>query len=73
MVFHDVSDRRRAEEALRASQARLRATFDQAAVGIVVADLDNQFREVNQRFCEILGYSADELHRLTFNQVVPPR
>lgn len=70
MVFHDVSDRRRAEEALHASQARLRATFDQAAVGIVVADLDNQFREVNHRFCEILGYSADELHRLTFNQVV---
>jgi two-component system CheB/CheR fusion protein len=72
MVFHDVSDRRRAEEALRASQERLRATFNQAAVGIVVADSNNLFLEANQRFCEILGYSPDELHRLTFTQVTHP-
>jgi PAS domain S-box-containing protein len=72
MVFHDVSDRRRAEDALRASQVRLRATFDQAAVGIVVADWNSQFLEANERFCEILGYSPDELHRLTFNQVTHP-
>ena len=72
MVFHDVSDRRRAEEALRATQVRLRATFDQAAVGIVVADLNSQFLEVNQRFCEILGYSPDELHRLSFKDVTHP-
>ena len=42
MVFHDVSDRRRAEDARRASEERLRATFSQAAVGIVVADLKGQ-------------------------------
>jgi PAS domain S-box-containing protein len=72
MVFHDVSDRRRAEDILRASQMRLRATFDQAAVGIVVADLNGQFQETNQRFCEILGYSPDELHRMTFTQVTHP-
>ena len=72
MVFHDVSDRRRAEEALRASQLRLRATFDQAAVGIVVADLNSQFVEANQRFCEILGYSGDDLQRLTLSQISHP-
>jgi PAS domain S-box-containing protein len=72
MVFHDVSDRRRAEEALRDSQVRLRATFDQAAVGIVVADSNNHFLEANQRFCQILGYSPDDLHRLTLNQVTHP-
>jgi len=72
MVFHDVSDRRRVEETLRATQERLRATFDQAAVGIVVADLNSQFLEANHRFCEILGYSPDELHQLTFNRVTHP-
>jgi len=72
MVFHDVSDRRRAEEALRASQVRLRATFDQAAVGIVVADLNSQFLEANSRFCELLGYSSDELRGLTFREVTHP-
>src|ERR1700722_12911252 len=72
MVFHDVSDRRLAENALRATQGRLRATFDQAAVGIVVADLNGQFVEANERFCDLLGYSSEELHRLTFTQITYP-
>jgi PAS domain S-box-containing protein len=72
MVFHDVSARRRAEDALQASQARLRATFDQAAMGIVVSELSGQFVESNQRFCDLLGYSTEELHRLTFAQVTDP-
>jgi len=72
MVFHDVSDRRRVEDALRASEERLRATFDQAAVGIVVADLNGRFLEANPRFCDILGYSFDELRQFTFTQIVHP-
>jgi PAS domain S-box-containing protein len=70
MVFHDVSDQRRAEDALRESEERLRATFSQAAVGIVVADLNGRFREANPRFCDILGYSVDELKELTFSQII---
>jgi PAS domain S-box-containing protein len=70
MVFHDVSARRRAEEALRESEERLRATFDQAAVGILVADLNSQqFLEANQKFCDMLGYTLDELRRLTLKQI----
>ena len=72
MVFHDVSDRRRAEKARRASEERLRATFGQAAVDIVVADLNGQFLEANQRFCDLLGYSLDDLQRLTFSQITHP-
>jgi PAS domain S-box-containing protein len=72
MVFHDVTQRRRAEAALRTSEERLRATFDQAAVGIVVADLNHQFLEANQRLCDILGYSLDELRRLTLTQITHP-
>src|SRR6202790_4163613 len=72
MVFHDVSDRRRVEDALRASEERLRATFNQAAVGIAVADLNGRFLETNRRFCDILGYSLGELQQFTLTQVIHP-
>jgi PAS domain S-box-containing protein len=69
MVFHDVTRRRRAERALRASEERLRAVFTQAAVGIAVADLDGHLREVNDKFCEVLGYSSEQLREMTFLQL----
>jgi PAS domain S-box-containing protein len=72
MVFHDVTGRRRAEEALRESEQKLRATFEQAAVGIVTTDLNGKFEEVNQRFSEILGYTQEELLKLTFQALTFP-
>jgi len=66
MVFHDVSERRRTQRALRESEDRLRAVFNQAAVGIAIAELDGRFEQVNRRFSEILGYSAEECRHLNF-------
>jgi two-component system, chemotaxis family, CheB/CheR fusion protein len=51
---------------------QLRAVFEYAGVGIAVTALDGRFVEVNHRFCEILGYSADELRGLTFIDVTYP-
>jgi len=39
----------------------LRATFDQAAVGMTLVSLDLRYLRVNDKFCEIVGYSRDEL------------
>src|SRR5262245_1716780 len=66
------SIRQAAEEALRASEERFRAIFNQAAVGIAVAGLDARFLQANQRICEILGYSNEELVSRTFNDVTHP-
>ena len=60
-VFEDISERRRAEQALQASEQRFRATFDQAAVGIAHLDMGDRFLLVNERLCEILGYERDAL------------
>ena len=57
----DITDRRAADTALRESESRLRAMFDQAAVGIAVADLEGRFLEMNHKFEEILGYGPGEL------------
>ena len=62
----------RTKEALRANEQRLRAIFNQAAVGLAVTDLDGYFIEMNHKFCDILGYSADELKRLTFRAITHP-
>jgi PAS domain S-box-containing protein len=73
MVFHDVTERRRAQAALRASDERLRTTFNQAAVGIAVADPSGRFLEANQKFSDILGYSLAELRELTAAQITHPQ
>ena len=72
IYFHDTSRRKAAEETLRDSDERLRATFNQAAVGIAVADLDGRFEEVNQKFSDIVGYTASELLQMTFNDLTHP-
>ncbi|MCU0748074.1 MAG: PAS domain S-box protein [Akkermansiaceae bacterium] len=53
--------RRRAENALRESEERFRLAFEQAPVGIFMVGLNQRFIRVNQRFCDFVGYSANEL------------
>jgi PAS domain S-box-containing protein len=65
LVCHDVTERRRADEALREREERWRATFNQAAVGIAIATLEGRFLETNHKFAEILGYSPVELRART--------
>ncbi|TAF00286.1 MAG: PAS domain S-box protein [Oscillatoriales cyanobacterium] len=60
-VQRDISDRKKAEAALRDSEERFRATVEQAAVGITHCDKKGRFLRVNQKFCNILGYTAEEL------------
>ncbi|MEG5126662.1 PAS domain S-box protein [Microcoleus sp. ARI1-B5] len=60
-VQRDISDRKKAEAALRDSEERFRATVEQAAVGITHGDKTGRYLRVNQKFCNILGYTAEEL------------
>ena len=60
------------KEALRDSEERLSAIFNQAAVGIAIANLDGHFEQANHRFLEILGYSLSELKELTFLAITHP-
>jgi PAS domain S-box-containing protein len=69
----DIDDRRRAEESLRASEEELRANFDLAGVGQVQTDPETgRYVRVNNRFCEMVGYSADELLAMTYFDVAHP-
>ena len=70
--FYDFSERQQLEAALRATEARFRGTFDNAAVGVAHVGLDGRWVLVNQRLCELLGYSAEELSVRTFQDVTHP-
>ena len=65
----DVSDRHRAELALRESEERFRAIFEQAAVGMSICTLNGQFFRVNQKLCDIVGYTREELLDRTFQNI----
>ena len=68
----DLTEREWAEEMLRESEERFRATFDQAAVGLAQVAPDASWHRVNQRLCEITGYAEDELLETTFREITHP-
>lgn len=59
------------DEALRASQARYEAIFEQAAVGIAQMSPEGHWLRVNRKFCEIVGYSREELLTLDYQTLTP--
>ena len=63
------AERRHAEQALRESEERLRATFEMAAVGIAHVAPDGRFLRVNGRLCEILGHPRERLLGMRFQDV----
>ena len=60
-VVRDVTERKRAEEARRESEERFRHLIEQAADALFVHDLRGRFVDANQKACELLGYTKDEL------------
>jgi PAS domain S-box-containing protein len=70
--FRDITDRRRAEKALVASEERHRALFEGAAEGILVGDIETRrFRYGNPAICGMLGYTAEELTQLDITDIHP--
>jgi PAS domain S-box-containing protein len=72
VVAYDITEQKRAEAELKESEERFRATFEQAAVGIAHNALDGSWLRVNQRLCDILGYTREELLQKTFQEITYP-
>src|SRR5947208_7023083 len=57
----DLTERKRAEQALRESRQRLQATYERAPIGIVESSPEGKYVGANEEFCRILGYRKEEL------------
>ncbi len=68
----DVTERRRAEEALARSQEQSQRIFDESTIGMAVKDADLRFVRVNAAFSRVLGYTEEELVGRSFAEVTHP-
>ncbi|MFZ1402011.1 MAG: PAS domain S-box protein, partial [Anaerolineae bacterium] len=71
-VGHDITERKRAEEALRESEARFRVIFERANDAIHVDNADDQILQVNPRMGELMGYSREELLTMRVSDLQAP-
>ena len=77
--FRDITERRQAEEALRRSEETLRRSerrfrnyFEQGLIGMAVTSLDKHWLEVNDRLCEMFGYSREEFLKTSWVALTHP-
>ena len=71
-VVRDITERKRAEQALREREEQYRAIFEGVQDAIFVESLDGKILMVNERACEMFGYSQAELLTKTVADLVPP-
>ncbi len=71
-IVRDISERKKSLELIKQSEKQFRTTFENAPIGMCLADLDGRFIAVNQSLCAILGYTKDELTRLSFDDFTHP-
>ncbi len=71
-MYVDITERRRAEEAMRLEKARFEQLFENAPVGIILADSNERILHANSTFQKMFGYSLSELRGRTINDTIVP-
>ena len=68
----DVSERKQAEAAIHASEARFRSIFERAIIGIATADPEGTLTSANEALAQLLGYSREELEGMNIGSFTHP-
>lgn len=72
MAFSDITEHKRAEDALRESELRFRAVFEQTALGISLADPEGRYLSTNPALQAMLGYRSEDLRGRQFSEFSLP-
>jgi PAS domain S-box-containing protein len=70
-TWSDITARKQAEEALSQSEDKFKYVFDYSNVGKSITSLEGQI-QVNKSFCEMLGYSPEELQGIKWQDITYP-
>lgn len=68
----DITERKIKEEKLRINEEAFRGNFEQAAIGMALLNEKGQWLKVNKKLCQIIGYTEEELVKLTFQDITHP-
>lgn len=69
-TIQDIHELRDARDAVRQSEEWFRSLFDASGTGIMVSDRDGRYVRVNPAFCAFVGYEAEELFQLRFDDLL---
>lgn len=72
IIARDITQRKVAEESLRASESKFRTYIESAPEGIFIVDHEGHYLDVNPAACRMTGYSKDELLLLTIRDIASP-
>ncbi|MFW9888397.1 MAG: PAS domain S-box protein, partial [Candidatus Thorarchaeota archaeon] len=68
----DITERIRIEKQLKESEAKFRATFEQAPIGMTIVGMDDVVHEANQVWLDLIGYAIDEVKDIRVADVTYP-
>lgn len=73
LTAFDITERKLAEEALLMSESKYRRLHETMNDGFAMVNMNGKIIEFNQPYREMLGYSDEELYKLTYNDITPPK
>ena len=72
-IARDITERKKAEAALKEAESKLRTIFDSAADGMLLAKIsDRKFSTANKKMGQMLGYTEEELLQMRVDDIHPP-
>jgi PAS domain S-box-containing protein len=69
IIATDITARSKMEHEIRENEEKFRSIFERAPIGMAIISLNLQFNEVNQVFCDMIGYSEEELRQLSLPDI----